>query len=265
MPGPLPRRRPRPPRRRRRSGAGSRSGDAPVAISAPGRWSADASQLRSSALAARRAVRAARLDPARARGQRGLVRPKPRQGAPRVRRAVSADYGALGYYPRGRRHRHERRRLVRRALRRRPPRGRRAAQPDRAARRPAPEPRGGAPRGGGRSPPRGRPPSRQLHPAPAAASGVPRVGSRVSANWQMLGYGTRRPCSRCSTAAPTSSSVRPAQFWRNSSARKFGTRTWRNSSDPQPSAGTTTATRSARRRGGDPLRQRGPPEKGSTP
>ena len=38
------------------------------------------------------------------------------------------------------------------------------------------------------SKPRGRPPNRQLPPAPAAASGYLGVGSRVSANWQMLGY-----------------------------------------------------------------------------
>ena len=112
---------------------------------------------------------------------------------------------------------------------------------------PAPEPRGGAPRQGRRaaSPPRGRPPSRQLPPAPAAASGYLGVGSRVSANWQMLGYWHPATVLALLDGGAYQLQCVP----RNSSAQLLAAQLFGAIRlTLNPSAGTTTATRSARRR-----------------
>ena len=115
---------------------------------------------------------------------------------------------------------------------------------------PAPEPRGGAPRQGRRaaSPPRGRPPSRQLPPAPAAASGYLGVGSRVSANWQMLGYWHPATVLALLDGGAYQLQCGRAILRRNSSAQFLGAQFGAILPTLNPSAGTTTATRSARRR-----------------
>ena len=157
---------------------------------------------------------------------------------------VSADYGALGYF-------HEAVVTATNAdgsyavlyddgLREDgvpPNRSRRPAGRRRAARRRAAAGRRAA------SPPRGRPPSRQLPPAPPAAAGYLGVGARVSANWQMLGY-----WHPATVLALLDGGAYQLQCGRAILAQFLGAQFGAIRLTLNPSAGTTTATRSARRR-----------------